>query len=237
MAVIDQIKKLKRQLFPTGLAFKFPDFGYADGLQSAFSVSEAQAYSDALSILDSILPDNDNFTDEDATAWEIRLGLIVNPAVPLVDRKLAIKRKMNHPGGIPARQNYRFLERELRAAGFDVYVYENRFATYPDGYDVINPLTASGGVGVVYSRHGLIRHGRPSRHGGHYQNIVVNHIDEATDWAFDIGTNFRSTFFIGYTPFGTFANVDSDRKNEFRQLILRVKPVQTVGFLLVNYNY
>lgn len=236
MEVIDKIKTLMRQMLPNGLAFRHPLDGYQDGLQNALAISEAQCYEDAMSVLFSILPDNDNFTSTDATLWEQRLGLISNSSVPLVDRKLAILRKMNHPGAIPARQNYRYLERELRAAGFDVYVYENRFATYPTGYEVINPLVASGGIGGVAARHGLILHGR-ARHGIHYQNIIANHIDESVDWMFDIGNNLKSTFFIGYTPFGTFADVDENRKDEFRELILKIKPVQTVGFLLVNYNY
>lgn len=196
------------------------------------NASEVRAYNDANSILDSALPDNDNFTADDATAWERRLGLITNTSVSLDNRKLAIIQKMNHPGNIPARQNFRYLERQLRAVGFDVYVYENRF---PSGYTYVtqDPITLSGGSSNN-NQHNDFQHG-DSQHGSGYTNIVVNYIDEDMDASFNIGDNLRSTFFIGGSPIGSFANVDASRKEEFRQLILKTKPVQTVAYLFINY--
>lgn len=239
MATFDKIYKLTSQLFPTGRAFRGAVGGDLDKLKKALSRSEARFYDDAKSVLDSMLPDNDNFTAQDASDWERRLGLITNTNVLLSDRKLAIKRKLNHPGTILPRQNYRFLERELRAAGFDVYVYENRF-DYGDGtYYTKTPeqfsLTTYPTVDIEHSstlEHGEIDHG-----GGLYSNKVVNHVDEVIDDEFDVGSNFRSTFFIGYTPAGTWASVDDARKEEFRQMVLRLKPVQTVAFLLINFDY
>src|SRR5690606_32537660 len=104
-----------------------------------------RAYADALKIQDAQLPDNDGFTADDATDWERRLGMIYSPLVPLADRKLAILRKMNHPGTIKARQNWLYVEGQLRAAGFDVYVHENRFDDGMGGYDTKTPVELSGG--------------------------------------------------------------------------------------------
>lgn len=236
MAISDTILKLTKQLYPTGRAFKMPFGGDFERLHKALAQSESRAYEDAFSILNSILPDNDLFTADDATDWERRLGLISNPAVPLVDRKLAISRKMAFPGTIKARSNYRFLQHELRAAGFDVYVYENRFDDGLGGYVTKTPAEAAG---ASYSQvqHGQVQHGN-ARHGVRFVNRVVNYIDESRDSLFDVGSNFRSTFFVG-GPLAvgliTTANIDADRKEEFRQMILRIKPVQTVGFLIVNY--
>lgn len=230
----EKIVSLTKQLYPTGRAFKMPKFGYLDKLHNALAESENQAYSDAVSILNSMLPDNDGFTADDATDWERRLGLITNESVSLADRKLAIIRKINHPGTIPARQNYLYLQGQLQAAGFDVYVYENRFPDGGGGYETYNPLTVSGGAGSFAYQHGDLQHG-DFQHGAAFQNICVNHIDEAEDWLFNIGSNLKSTFFIGGTPIGTFANIDANRKREFRQLILKIKPVQTVAYLFVNY--
>ena len=64
---------------------------------------------------------------------------------------------------------------------------------------------------------------------------VVNHIDPALDLYFDIGGNYRSTFFIGGVNLGEFADVDVNRKDEFRQLILKIKPTQSVAYNLINY--
>ncbi len=147
MAIVDKILALTRQLYPRGRAFKMPFGGYFESLHKALSISEAQAYNDAVSILNNILPDNDDFSAEDSAAWERRLGMIVQDEyVLLADRKAAILRKMAFPGNIPARQSYRFLEHELRAAGFDVYVFENIPAQ--------NPLTVTSGVGGVLVQHG-----------------------------------------------------------------------------------
>lgn len=235
------IYNLTKQLYPTGRAFRVPDDSQKAQLQWALSVSESKAYEDALAVLDAILPDNDGFTADDATDWERRLGMISNDLVPLADRKLAIARKYAAPGTQPAHGHYLFLERQLRAAGFDVYVYENRFPDYPSGWVTQTPFEVSGDLSIFsewqhggvaasgISRHGIIRHGI------HYNNIIVNSLDPIEDSSFNIGGTYRCTFFIGGAPLGTFANVAAAREKEFRELILKVKQVQDVGFLFVNY--
>lgn len=230
---IQTIVKLSRQLYPKGRAFKIPVGGVLEKLHYALAVSENQAYADAKSVLDSLLPDNDSFTANDATAWERRLGLITSTGVSLADRKLAIQRKLNYPGNSAARGHYLFLQRQLRAAGFDVYVFENRFPAYPDTYETMAPDEFDP-TGLVEVQHGDFQHG-DQQHGSYWGNLVANNIDEDRDLNFDVGDNLRSTFFVGGTPVGTFANVDEDRKEEFRQLILRLKPTQTVGYLFINY--
>jgi hypothetical protein len=198
--------------------------------------SEARALADGLAILDAALPDNDNFTTGDATAWETRLGLITNTTVSLVDRKLAILRKMAHPGTVKARQNYLYLEGQLRAAGFDVYVYENRFPNGSGSYMTKTPFEFSGmaGGGNQLGDHQL----GDAQFGITFLNKIANYIEESIDFNFDPTTNLRCTFFIGgaYASYGAFADIPSNRKDEFRQLILKIKPVHTCGFLLVNYT-
>lgn len=233
MTIAAKILKVTKQLYPTGRAYKMPKNGDLEKFHTAIGVSQAQAYSDALSIRDSILPDNSNFSAEDASAWEVRLGMIDGTGIALADRKLAIARKMNHPGNVPARQHYLYLEWQLQAAGFDVYVHENRFSVYPDSYETHNPITEYGAP-ATQRQHGQFQHGQVTQ-GVYYANMVVNFIDETQDSLFMLGDNMRSTFFVGGQTVGTFANVDTLRKNEFRQLILRTKPVQTVGLLLINY--
>lgn len=228
MTIKEKIVSLTKQLYPTGRAFKMPVGGEYSRFHEALAVSEAKAYDDLRSILDSILPDNDNFTSDDATDWERRLGLISNPAVSLSDRKKAIARKMNYPGVVKARQHYLWLERQLQLAGFDVYVYENIPAQAP--IDVGGDLAM-----LTVVRHGQIRHGQLVPHGATYNNIVANHIDESRDLYFNVGDSFRCSFFIGGPTLGSYADVDNNRRAEFRQLILRIKPVQQIGFLFINY--
>lgn len=235
LSITDKFLKLTRQLYPTGRAFNMQSGGSLEALHLALIETEVQAYNDALAIFDSLLPDNNNFTTDDATDWERRLGLITNSLVSLDDRKAAILRKLRFPGTNPAKQHYLYLEAQLQLAGFDVYVFENRFPDYPDGYMTQSPidLGAPGSV-LSYIEHGVFEHGE-QQHGPVYNNKIANHINEELDLPFDIGDNFRSTFYISGNPLGTYADVPAARKDEFRQLVLKLKPVQTVALLFINY--
>ena len=234
MSISNKILQLSKQLYPKGRAFKMPEFGDLEKLHIALSEVETVAYQDGLSILNAILPDNNNFTSDDATEWEVRLGMIISGA-SLTDRKLAILRKMNHPGTIKTRQSYLYLEGQLQAAGFNVYVYENRFF---DGYDweTKTPqefsLDPYPNYTVQLNDHQL----GDFQLGGIWSNKVANDILESKDDKFDLGNNLRSTFFIGAAYEGEWADVPLIRETEFRQLILKIKPVQTIAFLLVNYT-
>jgi uncharacterized protein YmfQ (DUF2313 family) len=233
MAVFDKILKLSKQLYPTGRAFKMPLSSEFEKLVKGLGRSEARMYSGANSILNSLLPDNDNFTTQDATDWERRLGMITNSSVSLADRKLSIRRKIAHPGTIPARQNYLYIEGQLQQAGFDVYVHENRFP-YGDGsYTQLTPFEASGAISGTF-QHGDAQHG-DIQHGSAYDDKVVNYIDEELDNIFNVGDNLKFTFFICGPYLGDFADVPFERKDEFRQLILKLKPVQCVAYLFINY--
>jgi hypothetical protein len=234
----DQLKALTGQLFPTGRAFWIPTGSDKEKLTEALLASEERFYGDAISTFDSVLPDNDNFTTDDATAWEKRLGLVSNPLVSIVDRKLAILRKINHPGTIKARQHYLYLQGQLQAAGFNVYVYENRF---PSGYGYISitptdfsssqPFPHAGndyGLGLLYGQ-GYVYGGK------NYTNKIANSIYQSGDDLFQIGSTYNFSFFIGGPTPGSWATVDYNRETEFRQLVLKIKPVHTVAFLLLNF--
>lgn len=236
MAFLDQIKALTRQLFPTGRAFLIPYRSSLEKLLDGLHASEARAYADAVSILNSILPDNSNFTVDDASAWENRLGLITNTSTSLSDRKLAIARKMAHPGTIKARQNYLYVQGQLQAAGFDVYVYENRFPDYFVGYVTKTPpafsLLPFPSIGNQLGDKQL---GDFQLGGSGYGNKVANSIYQEVDDLFQIGPTYRSTFFIGGATPGSWAVVPASRKIEFRQLILKLKPTQEVAYLLIAF--
>tara|TARA_R110002051_G_scaffold100614_1_gene170971 strand:+ start:341 stop:1006 length:666 start_codon:yes stop_codon:yes gene_type:complete len=220
MFSIEKIKKLTRQLFPTGRAFNYPIDGNLDKLMSGLAESEKRAVDDAYSVLYSILPDNDFFTVDDATKWENRLGMINGTGNTLSDRKLAIIRKMNHPGDIPARQSWDYLQNSLQAAGFDVYVHEN--------------LTETPILGSVIQC-GQVQCGQYQCGSMPYLFKVVNSLEASVDKNFVCSTDYRSTFVIGGAVFGSSANVLASREVEFRQLILKIKPVQTAAFLYINY--
>ena len=255
MLWLEQIQNLFRQLLPTGRAFRLPVNGYGDKLNKALSLSENKAWTDALSTFDSAIPDNINgtFTHADATDWERRLGLVqyspdaytlvpqhfphpplmVPTQPPLATRIQAILQQYNYPGPILARGFWKYIQDQLRAAGFDVYVYENRFLV-GGNWVTKSPTDIIGGT---LTDNELDDHELDDAElGGGYNNIIANSVDPNVDSYFDTGANLRSTFFIGGATLGTWAYVPLVQQQQFRQMLLKIKPVQTVGFLLVIYN-
>jgi hypothetical protein len=227
----EQINKLSRQLFPNGRAFKYPFEGVIDKLNMALSESETRAYNDAFSILNSIIADNPNFDETDASQWERRLGLIDGSASPLSTRIQAINQKLNYPNTDAPRQHWSFIQQQLQDAGFNVYVYENNFGGVTKTPAQVLGITSGTSLHATN-----IYHGTPTpQHGSGYNNKIVNYIDESLDATFVIGSNYRSTFYISSSVIDVFADVPAARKNEFRQLILQLKPAQMCGFLFVNY--
>jgi hypothetical protein len=226
--MIEQLIQISKQLLPTGRAFVAKLGGALYRLFAGLVKSENKAATDTDSILDSILPDNANFSAQDATEWEIRLGIISNSSISLADRKAAILRKYNHPSDIRARQSSGFLQDQLRLAGYDVYVFEN---TVPQ-----TPQDLIGISGGLVAQMGAFEFGQlefnETGDGGVEQ--IVNRINATQDATFVAGT-LKQTFFIGGNPLGTFASVGANRKEDFRQTVLRLKPAQSVAYTLINY--
>ena len=227
MALIDKIKKFFRKLYPNGRAWKMPLGGEFEKINNGLAKSYERLYNDAIAVFDSILADNNNFTADDATDWERRLGIVVDSGATLADRKLAISRKYRHPGTIKARLHYLYMEGQLRDAGFDVYVHEN----IPE----VNPNTYAGWGSSNLTSMGSFQLGQFGMGSTIGSGIIANHIDEVLDDQFVIGGNFRSIFIVGGMTKGTSANVPIERKNEFRQLILKLKRQSKVGYLFINY--
>lgn len=242
---LQTILNLTRQLYPTGRVWWLNYNNIFSNLHEALALSESRALVTGNNLLNSILPDNDNFTEEDAFNWERALGLYQQTSLDLEVRKASILRAMQHPGTIAARQHYLYLQRELRAAGFDVYVQENRFETTPGDYEVLDPesiITQTYQFGVM--EFDVWEFGGEITGLSHYY-VLANYIDESKDTDFFASqtspvypytTQLRATFFIGGESFPEIVNVDADREKEFRELILKIKPAQTVGFLFINYT-
>jgi hypothetical protein len=249
---IQPLIQLTEQLYPTGRGFNIHIGSFIRKMHLALARSESRLNDNTLDILNGILPDNDSFTIEDATLWEQRLGLITNDAVSLANRKLAIIRKLNYPGTIIARQSGGFIQSQLQLAGFDVYVHEN-----PDLITIENLLYSVSNVAVFgtnnfgsfnfgsiyteypnlfgYLNFGSFNFGSANFDERYFKGKVANHIEEILDSTFSHQNNWIKTFFVGGENLGDFATVPIARKDEFRQLILRLKPTETVAYLLIDY--
>jgi hypothetical protein len=98
------------------------------------------------------------------------------------------------------------------------------------GTPPINPVPSNyGGAnygGANYGNTGLSNY-----------TLIANYIDEDKDRNYILGQNgLLYSFFIGGENFGERAQVDPLRKKEFRELILKLKPAHTIGFLNIDYT-
>lgn len=223
--------KLVRQLYPTGRAFHIPELGVWENFHRGINVSFLRLINDAIQTIDSTLPDNDNFSLEDATLYEFRLGLLSSPNTTLENRKLAIKRKMAHPSNIKARQHPKFIEYQLQLAGFDVYIHENGF--YDDDGNLFykTPSDITGDSTTTVQHGNGIQHG--TQHGFAGFEVIANTIQ---DEVYAVGDdNLWPTFFISGELLGEGARVAENRKREFKELVLKLKPAHTVAFTFIEY--
>jgi hypothetical protein len=233
MSVADDIKALTKQLLPTGRAFRLK--GWGDALNKAIAGSELALYEDATSILDSLMPDTDRFDADDCTNWERILGVATNAGNTLPERRAAIYRKMSNPGENPAKGHYLTMQEQLQLAGFSVYVHENMFPTYPDGWESVSPSSLYGTANLVPVQYGQSQYGQ-RQYGYFYNNKIANSIYQSVDNSFQLGGEYNSTFFIGGQTLGTYANVPASREIEFRQLVLTLKQTQAIALIFINYT-
>lgn len=259
----DKLLKLTRQLYPTGRAFKMPFGGYLEGLHKAINLTHAQLWNDSVSIISSMPLDKyyDGMpftfdplpagtpagTTSDATDWERRLGLpdhSADGAAPAA-RYALIQAQYCYPTvpftiSNPNRGIVGYLESVLQAAGFDVVVFQNGCWNGVGGGTLTAPEDYPNGTQYLLGNDfGEFNFGQ-ANFGGHlYSNLIANHIQEAADATF-IVRDLRSTFYVAGPGSNqstmNMATVPAQLHDQFRQLILRIKPVQTIGFLFVNYQ-
>lgn len=201
-------------------------------LHRSLAVPQSEAYQGITGVLNNIHPDNPDFTIQDAHDWYRRLGLFDSGLVSFEDMKLAIRRKRSFPLTPIDKQHYLFIEGQLRDAGFDVRIYENRFLS--GGSYITKTPEEVLGVFTGASEYDDEEYG-DFEYGGDYSNKIVQYLEEDKDAVFDTGSNYKSTFFVAGSTITTFADIDVNRKTEFRQLLIKLKRAETCGLLFVNY--
>ncbi len=210
-------------MLPTGRAFAVPPESNFEKLLLGMASQESEAFNAALSLLDIIIPDNENFSAGDAAKWEETLSVSSSLSDSLVNRKAVIYRKMQFPGGVKGRQHKNYLEGQLRAANFNVKLYEYG--------DIKNYFS-----NTVHSPDTV--HSYEIKHGGWniptYTGIIANFLDE--DMETDVPVtldNLRNIFWIAGDTFTQFVTIPPYRVEEFRHIILTIKPLHMVAFLRI----
>lgn len=232
MSLRTNLLKLVKRLYPTGRAFSVPVGEHIEKLHKGLNESDAELIEGAKNVLNGIIPDNDNFTLQDALDWERRLGISSDSSTSLEDKKAAIYRKYSHPGDIKTRSNYRYLERELQSAGFDVYVHENIESDGSGGYQLVEVAA------LLSLQYGGFQYGAGDMYGPSKNSlpVVANSIDQDIDDTWIVPLDQSGMFYVGGQQLGTVAEVSIEREQEFRKLILTLKPLHTAGFLIINFT-
>lgn len=224
----DIMANLAIDLYPTGRAFTMQKGGVADSLHVALNRSFIRLINSGSSVLDSSFPDNEDFNTDDCLLWEYRLGLRTNESLSLQDRRDAIFRKMSRGQNVPARQGKDYIEYQLRVAGFDVYVHENTIP-YRTPDDIVS------GSSNIAQHGGGNQHGIGSQHGATPVQLIAN--SSEPNESFSVGSeNLWASFFISGAVLGESAYVSPDREEEFRELVLMLKPAHLVAYTFINFT-
>ena len=224
MSYSDKLLKLTKQLYPNGRAWWMRKSGIFEKIHEALTYSESLVIEKIRSISDSILADNENFTTEDASNWERALALFNNSSLSLYLRKQSILRKYKHPGDILYRQSSLYLQGQLQAAGFMVWVHENRFGDPPSIYQLSSALYDT----FLY---GSLNYGAFSNVSF---DIIFNSIYDETGQIGDYNHQ-RAAFFIGGETFLDRVSLNKVREKEFRELVLKLKPAHTAAILFIDF--
>jgi hypothetical protein len=224
---------LASQLYPTGRAFYMQKGGVMDKTHVAFNTSFIRLVSDARLTIDSTFPDNENFNIDDCALWEYRFGIITDVTLSVQQRRSAIYRRMSRGRNVPARQHRSYIEAQLQLAGFNIYVYENGFIE--GGVKVYKrPEDIIAGIAGEVQHGGLSQHGIGMQHGGGNSQLIAN--SYKSDEAYSVSdSRLWATFFLGGPTLGSMAVVPAKREEEFRELILKLKPAHLVAFTFIDY--
>lgn len=185
----------------------------------------AQTIDDVLSIKDQLIADSADFTLQDIINWERVYGFN-NSSLTQQERISILFNRMSYPNGKIYRQTASHIQEMLQNEGFNLFVHENRFW---DGskFDSINPLSSKFG-GFVFGGNKF------GNTGISFNGSVQNKIsDEPITGIY--GDKYNCIIFIGGETFPNYSDVYLSRKNELRELILKLKPLHSIVVLLINW--
>lgn len=215
---------LYKILFPTGRAW----YGQRNS-DDAIYRAKAKCFNDINnnlnSVLSQILPDNESFDNDDIESWE-RVIAQNNSILSSEERKSIIYNRLSYPNGELYRQTAEFIENTLRNEGFYIRVYENRFW---NGTNFESNTIGISNYGDIY---GEILYGEISVTGEFVSNYLNTEIDKIYTPNFYGREN--NVFFIGGETFGENAVIAPERLNEFKSLLMRLKPAHMAACLMLG---
>jgi hypothetical protein len=212
----EPINTLSSQLYPSGRAWWKQKDGIFDKVHQALALSESRVENDILNLQYDILADSVNISISAIERWEYVFGIKANGTT--ADRLSMIYQRQMFPNNILARQSKSFIEQQLRLAGYNVFIHLNYITPNSAIYGLFNYGQKNyGEIASTYT-------------------IVSNEIDETKEVLYSISTiGEKNIFYIGGENYGDYADVPAALKNQFRELVLRLKPAHSVAILNINY--
>lgn len=227
------------RLLPTGSAFRLKVNGNIYKIIESIAELMNEAATNSKSILSKIIPDGlpyfddtlYQFNESDASHWELVLGINVSSAETLENRMKAIYVRM-HDENVSNHKIY--IQDKLRAAGFDVTVFE---------YDEIKDFI------TAYKHSTTTIHGYNTRHGALQVPDFTTHIANTVKYSDEIPIEMtldvmRNSFYIAGATFSDYVNIPIQRMDTFRDMVLRMKPTHRVAFVrnvppveIVDFDY
>lgn len=238
MTVQEKIKLLLKQLSPNGRAFRMRPFGDFDKFADVHAKSFGRASVDISQVLDYLFPDNTRYNIETATEWMKVLGIFNSGSLTLEEMTAAIISRWLYPNNTTGSAYYYTISLAIQAAGFAAGVYENRF--YEGGQWITKTPEQLWSELMSVAICGVPMCGE-TECGTEYLGMpvqrVVQYISEEQDSHFSISPNMRCTFFVASSDdISVKATLPLSRKDEFRQLLIQLKPIQAVGLAYINYT-
>jgi uncharacterized protein YmfQ (DUF2313 family) len=234
-STLRDLLRLVQQLYPTGRAWYLPEGSNFSGLHEAINLSFLRLINTAYATLDSRFPDNTNFDEDDAELWEYRFGLVTDESLTIEQRRANLLRKLSYRSNVKARQNFRYIQAQLQASGFNVGVYENIFFDGSGNKFYKTPADVLGVLPNSTQHGGNTMHGGNTEHGGGNFDVIANS-NQPESFSIGGSGNQWATFFIaGPTAINTIAQIQKSREKEFRELVLKLKPAHLVAYIFINY--
>jgi len=241
MGFFDDIFRQKLSLLPTGRAFWTFPREIRNVFLRVMAKEDKRLVDDAETVKAGVVPEHNDFNTTHAKAWERALKLPISPNLTLSQRKAVIARKLNHPGDILGRGSSPYLNWTVQQAGFGVNLYRNRFdgeAKFPDEM-----------VGNQYwddTEYG------EAQYGGYGVELIANHLEPKRDINDHFPNGLSDMYAIGRKAMraviyiaddlqfdnsgNAYAQIPLNRRTEFRNLILTVKPSRSIALCFVEYT-
>lgn len=184
-------------------------------------------------------------TTRELSMWENQFGLI-DSGLTEQERRDRLEATWAQTGG----QSIKYIQDQLQANGFDVYLHEwfdptsipavnVKVCVTPRNPNLLtnlkllaNKITVTRPAYIAAAGEDLMECGEATAICGNFIDLIIEDVE------YDIPTDpdkWAYIFYVGGATYGDSANVPASRQNEFETLLMKLKPASNWAGLLINY--